>query len=257
MREVSPGSPRLVADSTADAYSRPEAARLQGWAALLESIYLRAGFEFPSLEQLKPEQVPQPYRTLLVHSADMTPTLEGFYGDSLGLTVLSRTLHEDSYRREVVLTLGDKARPVLYGAIRIFLPALPPKARQAVLQERFPLGHILQTEQIPHLSWPQPFFRVEPDPHMTAMLRLGRAAGLYGRRNVLVDGSRRLLAEVIEVLATAVRPRNEQPRPFDVAQASPPASSRGVPAPRRVERRDAVQTRSRDGCATEAKIKNC
>jgi hypothetical protein len=215
MPEISTCSPRRVADSTADAYSRPEAARLQGWASLLESIYQRSGLDFPLLEQLKPGQVPQPYRTLLVHSADMTPTLEGFFGEPPGVTVLSRALQEDSYRREVVLTLGHKARPILYGAIRILLPDLPPRARQAVLQERFPLGHILQTEQIPHLSWPQPFFRVESDPHMTAMLRLGRAVRLYGRRNVLVDGSRRLLAEVIEVLAPVTRPvglRNEQPR---------------------------------------------
>ena len=51
------------------------------------------------------------------------------------------------------------------------------------------------------MSWPQPFFRAEPDSHMAAMLWLRRNCGLYGRRNVLVDGSRRLLAEVIEVLA--------------------------------------------------------
>jgi hypothetical protein len=78
---------------------------------------------------------------------------------------------------------------------------MPTKARQRVLQELHPLGHILQTEAIPHMSWPQAFFRAEPDPHMAAMLRLRRNCGLYGRRNVLVDGFRHLLAEVIEVLA--------------------------------------------------------
>jgi chorismate-pyruvate lyase len=131
----------------------------------------------------------------------MTPTLENFFRQPLGLIVLSRDIQEESYRREVVLTLGCEMRPILYGAIRILLGRLPEKAREGVLEERFPLGHILQTEAIPHLSWPQAFFRAEPDTHMTAMLQLQHVGDLYGRRNVLVDGSRRLLAEVIEVLA--------------------------------------------------------
>ena len=175
-----------------------------GWTSLLEWSYRRAGLELPHLDRLAPEEVPQPYKSLLVHSADMTPTLEAHYGRPLGLTVLSREVQGDCYLREVVLTIGSEKRPVLYGAIRILLNHLPPGARRRVLEERFPLGHILQTEETPHLSWPQAFFRAEPDPHMAALLRCGSVAGpLYGRRNVLVDGSRRLLAEVIEVLGIA------------------------------------------------------
>jgi hypothetical protein len=51
------------------------------------------------------------------------------------------------------------------------------------------------------VSWPQAFFRVEADPHMVRVLRLSQPGSLYGRRNVLLDGSRRLLADVLEVLA--------------------------------------------------------
>jgi hypothetical protein len=118
---------------------------------------------------------------------------------------LSSHLEGDSYWREVVLTIGRDSRPILYGAIRIFLAHMTPKARQSVLEESLPLGRILQTEAIPHMSWPQAFFRARPDPHMAGKLRLSRSGDLYGRRNVLVAGSRRLLAEVIEVLAPADR----------------------------------------------------
>ncbi len=181
---------------------RPDgSAHAHGWAGLLDWVYLRAGRQVPALEQLKPEQVRPPYRSLLAHSADMTPTLERFYGECPGITVLSRDLDRNCYRREVVLTLGRNQRPILYGAIRILLDHLPPKARNSVLQELLPLGRILQTEGIPHMSWPQAFFCVEPDWHMKTMLRLQRRTKLYGRRNVLLDGSRRLLAEVVEVLA--------------------------------------------------------
>jgi hypothetical protein len=75
-----------------------------------------------------------------------------------------------------------------------------------VLEEQRPLGNILQSEAIPHLSWPQAFFSVQSDARMKTVLNLREPARLYGRRNVLVDISRRLLAEVIEVLAPAEQP---------------------------------------------------
>jgi hypothetical protein len=82
---------------------------------------------------------------------------------------------------------------------------LPPAACQLVLKEARPLGAILNGEAIPFLSWPQAFFRLKADVHTGAALGLRRSGFLYGRRNVLLDGSRRLLAEVIEVLAPAAK----------------------------------------------------
>jgi chorismate-pyruvate lyase len=173
---------------------------------LLERFYERTGLSAPLLRELKGEEVPQPYQALLVHSSDMTPTLASFYGQALRLRVLGRELQDDSYKREVILWLAEDTRPVEYGVIRICLNRLPPAARQLVLQEQRPLGDILQGEAIPHLSWPQAFFRLKADAHAGAALGLQRADFLYGRRNVLLDGSRHLLAEVIEVLAPVAKP---------------------------------------------------
>jgi len=175
------------------------------WAALLERFYESTGLSLPILRELKGKEVPQPYRALLVHSSDMTPTLERFYGQTLRLRVLSRERQDDSYKREVILWLAEDTRPVEYGVIRIFLDRLPPAARRLVLQEQRPLGDILRGEAIPHLSWPQAFFRLKADAHAGAALGLRHAGFVYGRRNVLLDGSRRLLAEVIEVLAPAAK----------------------------------------------------
>jgi len=176
------------------------------WAALLERFYERTGLAAPVLTELKGPAVPQPYRKLLVHSSDMTPTLAGFYGQELRLRLLTREQKDDSYKREVILWLAQDQRPVEYGVIRIRLDRLPPAARRLVLREQRPLGDILQREAIPHLSWPQAFFRLKADPHATAALGLRHAGFLYGRRNVLLDGARHLLAEVIEVLAPVAKP---------------------------------------------------
>ncbi len=182
-------TPRLAADE------------LPPWASLLERFYTRANLPLPAILPLKKEEVPAPYHQLLVHSNDMTPTLEGFYGEPMRIAVLNREREPGMYLREVILTSAHARRPVEYGAIRIWLDRLPEPARLRVLEERRPLGNILQTEQLPHLSWPQAFFQVNADAHMCRVMELHHPATLFGRRNLLLTGDRRLLAEVLEVLA--------------------------------------------------------
>jgi chorismate-pyruvate lyase len=171
------------------------------WAALLERFYARTGTPVPVLHLLEGDHVPHPYKKLLVHSSDMTSTLEAFYQQPMSLVVLSREHQSGAYLREVVLRGGNDLRPVEYGVIRISLDRLPAAARAHVLQEKRPLGNILQTQAVAHLSWPQAFFRTLSDAHTASVLALPKARMLYGRRNVLLDASRHLLAEVIEILA--------------------------------------------------------
>jgi chorismate-pyruvate lyase len=181
------------------------------WVVLLERFGNRTGLPWRRWERLKGDQVPQPYKGLLVHSSDMTPTLENFYRQRLGITVLAREIQGDTYLREVMLHGVQDARPQAYGVICIHLNRFPETARRLVLGEQRPLGNILQSEGIGHLGWPQAFFRVASDPHLEGVLRLPGPAYLYGRRNVLLDGTRRLLADVIEVLAPAERPGAANP----------------------------------------------
>jgi hypothetical protein len=187
-------------DSTKGWRARP----VQSWTALLQRFYARSGLSLPAIEELKGAEVPSPYQSLLVHSWDMTPTLARFYGQPLRLRVFGREHEHNIYKREVILWLTDDGRPVEYGVIRIHLDRLPLSAQRLILQEERPLGDILQGESIPHLSWPQAFFRLKADAHTGSALALSRPSLLYGRRNVLLDGSRQLFADVIEVLAPVV-----------------------------------------------------
>jgi len=186
----------------------PEATHAPPWAALLDRFYRRLGLALPAMVRLDAKEIRQPYRRLLVHSDDMTPTLEKFHGGRLHLRVLSREWSFETYQREVILELEDSHRPVEYGAIGIHLQHLPEEARRIVLEERHPFGRILRTESIAHLSWPQAFFSVRSDAHMSRLLGSQDPAVLYGRRSVLVDGHRRLLADVVEIVAPVPEPRS-------------------------------------------------
>lgn len=171
------------------------------WASLLADFYARAGLRLPPLLRLRGPAMPSPYRQLLVHSNDMTSTLEDFYREAIRLQVLARVQHDGLYEREVVLRLARTRRPVEYGAIRIHLARFPETARRVILSEGQPFGTILESEGVAYVCWPQAFFRVTADNRMGHLLEHRAGIALFGRRNVVLDQARRLLAEVIEILA--------------------------------------------------------
>jgi len=169
----------------------------------LDEFYAAAGQALPPLSQVDGQAVPEPYRTLLVHQNDMTPTLEKFYGCPVHLDVLSRRHTGDAYFREVVLLLNGSNQPVEFGAIKINLALFSPVAREEILREVVPLGHILEQHTISHTSRPSAYLRLASDKLINQMLKLSGAHVLYGRRNTLYDAQQRPLAEIVEILPAA------------------------------------------------------
>ena len=169
----------------------------------LDDFYTQAGRALPVIEALAGEAVPEPYRALLVHLDDMTPTLERFHGGRLHLTVLSRQQRDEFYFREVVLRLDQSETPVEFGAIKINLALFPAAARREILEERRPLGTLLADYALTHTSRPQAFFRLRSDEFINAALNLTAPQWLYGRRNTLWNPQQIPLAEIVEVLPPA------------------------------------------------------
>jgi chorismate-pyruvate lyase len=166
----------------------------------LDEFYARAGLPLPGAVKMGGEEMPEPYKSLLVHARDMTPTLEGFYGQGIHVRILKRDLYEGAFARQVVLALDGDERPVEFGAIKIYLEHFPSKARELILEGKRPLGAILHNERIGHASCPKAFFRITSGSVIGSALQLTGLDLLYGRRNVLLDSSERTLAEIIEIL---------------------------------------------------------
>jgi chorismate-pyruvate lyase len=168
----------------------------------LDEFYALAGQSLPPLNQIDGELVPEPYRSLLVHQNDMTPTLEKFHKSPIHLEVLGRRRKDDAYFREVILRLDSSNQPVEFGAIKINLDRFTPESREAILQERLPLGHILHQYKISHTSRPGAYLRLASDKLINRVLEFSGAQVLYGRRNTLYDPQQQSLAEIIEILPT-------------------------------------------------------
>jgi hypothetical protein len=166
----------------------------------LDDFYARAGLPLPKIERISAEDIPEPYRTLLVHQNDMTPTLEGAHGANIHLQIISSEVRGDFYFREVALRLDGSEKPVEFGANKVSLVLFPPRARQLILEERLPLGRILKDCAIAHSTVAKAYFRASPDELIKGVLGLTGAALLYGRRATIFDMQQRPLSEIVEIL---------------------------------------------------------
>lgn len=158
-----------------------------------------------------PDEIPQPYRHLLVHGGDMTSRLTQFHEEAIELTVLERTLRDAVLRRHIVLQGVESHRAREYGAATIYLGVLGQGAKRRVLDGRLPLGGILNAEGIQYRSCPGGFFQIQSNRIIEGAFGLPQRQTLFGRCNCLWDGSGRTIAEVVEILPpTADNQENDE-----------------------------------------------
>jgi chorismate-pyruvate lyase len=169
----------------------------------LSEFYARTSLALPAITRIQPAEMPEPYRSLLVHSNDMTPTLERHHASEIYIRALSTERRGTDYFREVVLHRASDDAAIEFGANCIHLERFSPEARWMILQEKVPLGQILREHNIPHATQALDFFRVEPDETICRALHLPAPVSLYGRRALLSDAEDQPLSQVVEILPLA------------------------------------------------------
>jgi chorismate-pyruvate lyase len=166
----------------------------------LNEFYDQLGLPLPTVVRVEDSYVPEPYKSLLVHMRDMTSTLAEAYHRGIQLRVQKHSLRDDVFSREIILVTEGDEKPVVFGAIKIYLERFPAEARRLVLERKKPLGTILQTQGMAHTSRPEAYIQVTADAAINEALGLTGSHLLYGRRNVLWNASQQPLAQVVEIL---------------------------------------------------------
>ena len=165
----------------------------------LDIAYTRAGLEPPLATPIRPDAIPEPYHSLLVHQRDMTLTLEAHFGGRVALRPLTTFTIGPWYYRRVLLAQEYSGRPVEMGAIRIKLASLPRKVQVEIRRNRIPLGRLLRDAGVDFTSMPREFFEVVPNAEMMGVFWMREAKTLFGRRTeVLLDS--KAIGDIVEVL---------------------------------------------------------
>ena len=159
-----------------------------------------------AIEFLVPDQIPEPYRSLLVHESDMTGTLERYCGQAMLLHTIERVITPDRVVRHVELRGADDNQAAEFGAIEISLDEFAAGPREEILEGVLPLGTILKKAEMDFTSRPIAYFRIQPGAavrHSFGMLDRG---WLYGRCNQLLTLNGRGIADVVEILPPGLTP---------------------------------------------------
>ena len=145
--------------------------------------------------------VPEPYKSLLVHEHHMTVTVEAHHGSRVNVVVLERWYGEPFYARKILLELQSDGRVVQFGIARVNLDMTSREVRQAIVAARTPLGRVLIEHDVLRRIEPVAFLKVRPNAGQLAWFGEGvRAEVLYGRlARILCDGKPAI--EVLEIVA--------------------------------------------------------
>ncbi|RPI56022.1 MAG: hypothetical protein EHM55_06135 [Acidobacteria bacterium] len=165
----------------------------------LDFVYARSGVELPHVRAIEPEDIPLPYRSLLVHEIDMTLTLERHFGGRVALRPLSTFLHGPWYFRRVLLAQEYTGRPVEMGAIRIKVSAFPGSIRKQILKNDVPLGRLLRDGGVQYESRPKMFLSVTPNSEMMGVFWMRELKTIYGRRTEMIRNGAKI-GDIVEVL---------------------------------------------------------
>lgn len=166
------------------------------------SLFYRLEMQERDICIVEPDDIEEPFRTMLVHSQDMTPTLEHSAGSRIGLVVLCREISGNVLLRQVLLLAEELDRtPLVLGNIEIGLNHLPEHARELVMDGVIPFGAILRQEQIDHWNSPGEFFRLRLSAPLSKHFDAAFGQITYGRSRIITDRNEAILAQVMEILS--------------------------------------------------------
>ncbi len=155
--------------------------------------------DIPEFQIVAPDQVPQPYRDLLVHQHHMTVTVERFHGRPVELRVLRQRTQEHHYSRMILLTLHGTGDVVQFGIVRIDLDRCSSAVRAEVLAGHKPLGRILIEHDVLRHIDPTCYLRIAPTRQMLQWFGVTEPAPLWGRTATIhCEGQRAI--ELLEVV---------------------------------------------------------
>jgi chorismate-pyruvate lyase len=181
------------------AVRRARASAAPGILYPLDFVYARAGVSPPSAKRVAPTDIPEPYRSLLVHESDMTITLERHFGGRVTLRPLSTFSVGGSYYRRVLLAQEYSGRPVEMGAIRMKLDVFSPRIRALIHANEVPLGRILRDGGVDFKSVAKVFLEITPNPEMMGVFWMREARTLYGRQTEVIHHGAKI-GDIVEVL---------------------------------------------------------
>jgi hypothetical protein len=157
--------------------------------------------QIPDCVPVPADDVPSPYRDLLVHTHHMTVTMEAFHNSRVTVQVLAVKQTPDWYARKILLRKQSDNAIVQFGIARVRLRFCSEAVQEKILEQKTPLGRILIEHNVLRRIEPMLHFCVPPQPVLEEWFGpAGAGLETYGRMGVIHCDEQPAI-EVIEISA--------------------------------------------------------
>ena len=137
--------------------------------------------DVPALEEVEPDEVPEPYYGLLVHEEHMTVTMEAFHECSVELRIIERSRSENLYARKIMLTSERMGQMVQFGIMRFNFDYCSDEVRDEIIEGITPLGRILIQHSLMRRIDVHSFVKVQCSDELTHLFDIDTPSETYGR----------------------------------------------------------------------------
>jgi chorismate-pyruvate lyase len=155
--------------------------------------------DLPNFELVPADTLPPSFAALLAHEHHMTVTVEAHHGDLVDVHPLARRLDGSSYSRKIILKLQHSGKVVLFGIVRINLDYCSPPVREAILEEKTPLGRILIENDVLRRIEVTAYLKIKAGPLQLRWFGLEKPQPLYGRLGFIYCDDRPAV-ELLEIV---------------------------------------------------------
>jgi chorismate-pyruvate lyase len=170
--------------------------------AALVGLFYQDPAELGTFEEVPRDQVPPPYRELLVHEHHMTVTVEAYHGSPVDVRVVRKKITPTRYARLILLARQSDGAVVQFGIMRVNFAYLDDEVRKRIESESTPLGRILIEHDVLREIRLFSVWKVAPGPDLRRLFGLTSPQTTYGR-TAIIDLNGEPAVELLEIVTPA------------------------------------------------------
>lgn len=126
-------------------------------------------------------ETPEPYKTLLVHDAHMTVTMESYYDSPVDVVIFDEKLDGQTYARQIALKTVKTGRIVQFGVVRFNFEYVTQRVREEILSGEIPLGRVLINHNVLRHIDLGAILQITAGPKLAAALKIEEGTVTFGR----------------------------------------------------------------------------
>jgi chorismate-pyruvate lyase len=132
----------------------------------LVGLFYADASELAGFQEVEADEVPEPFRRLLVHQEHMTVTVEAFHGCPVDVQAMQVKETGKHYCRTSLLRRQSDGRVVQFGIVRLDKTTLPQAAQREIEGRGKPLGRVLIEHNVLREVELSRLWKVAPGPEL-------------------------------------------------------------------------------------------